>query len=151
MSEEKNKHKELNLSIDATNAQKNAIKKTYDAYTNLDVVFDQNGNPVQTPKPRKIVFEDIKSISDLKPEVQDKIRKLASIISEDKIRKLVSDIENERELFVGAEKGIFGKVNESERLTIEKKLEQLKVPEEINKANIAAIVSCLDNILVEID
>lgn len=52
---------------------------------------------------------------------------------------------------MGSEKGIFGKTTESERLTIEKKLEQLKVPDEINKTNIAAIVSCLDNILVEID
>lgn len=149
MSEEKNKHTEVNLSMDAntTNAQKSAIKKTYDAYTNLDVVFDENGKP----KPKRIVFEDIKSLSDLKPEVQDKIRKLASIISEDKIRKLVNDIENERELFVSNERSIFGKTTDAEKLTIEKKLEQLKVPDEINKTNIAAIVSCLDNILVEID
>lgn len=149
MSEEINKHKELNLDIDASDTQKNAIKKTYDAYTDLDVVFDEHGNP--NAKPKKIVFEDIKTLADLKPEVQDKIKKLASIISEDRIRKLVNDIENERDLFVGNERSIFGKTTENEKLTIEKKLEQLKVPEEINKTNIAAIVSCLDNILVEID
>ena len=130
-----------------SDSQIKAIANTYDAYTDIHLKTRESTDPI--PKPKKIVF-NIESMADLKPEVQEKIRRLTSIISEDKVRRLLKEIETEKELFSGP-KGIFGKLTQTERQTLEKRLEEFKVPDEINRANIAAIVSCLDNIIVEID
>ncbi|MFN8673563.1 MAG: hypothetical protein U0457_15940 [Candidatus Sericytochromatia bacterium] len=146
-------------SSEMSNEQLKAIENTYSAYTDIEVITqdieysevkEKSKPKIQVKNDHKKIVFNISTIADLKPEVQDKIKRLSSIISEDKIRKLVKEIEHEKDLFTN-EKGVFGKLTENERITLEKKLEQLQVPDEINKANIAAIVSCIDNILVEVD
>jgi hypothetical protein len=113
----------------------------------IDKLISSGGTSQKKSLVKKIAFE-IESIDDLSPELQKNIKKLMNGVSKDEVNKLINEIENEKEKLF-SDKGVFGKMSSGEKATLEKKLEEYEVPKEILEVNVSAILSCLNNLVID--
>ena len=163
MATEKNEL-DLEVSQDVLNdeTKRKIIEKTYEIYSDESVNLSlkkgvassnvaeledkiEHKKPIVTSK--KINF-DVQSLENLNPELQESIKKLLTInITRSEVSKLLKEIEIEKNKFLKNQDGLFGKMSEKELELLDQKLAETEVSQEVTEVNLAAIVSCLNNLM----
>lgn len=133
---------ELSKKVLDDETKKKIIEDTYAIYSEENVNIS-----VKEPTVKKITFEEEK-IDNLVPEIQDIIKKLLdNNITKNQVSKLIKELELEKDKFLKRKNGLFGNLSEKEIEILDKKLAETEVSQEVTEANLAAIVSCLNNIM----
>lgn len=164
MATEKNEL-DLEVSQDVLNdeTKRKIIEKTYEIYSDESVnlslkkgvassnIAELEDNQIEHKKPivtsKKINF-DVNSLENLNPELQESIKKLLTInITRSEVSKLLKEIELEKNKFLKNQDGLFGKMSEKELELLDQKLAETEVSQEVTEVNLAAIVSCLNNLM----
>lgn len=97
----------------------------------------------QAPKsPQK----EITSLNSLNTSLQDKVKIAMSGANADKIKDALKEIETSQDKFFTQEGKIFDNLSKSEVQTVERKISEMKVSNEITEINVSAIISCIDNL-----
>lgn len=143
MNADKNENSlELSKKVLDDETKKKIIEETYAIYSEENVNIS-----VKEPTVKKITFEEEK-IDNLVPEIQDIIKKLLdNNITKNQVSKLIKELELEKDKFLKRKNGLFGNLSEKEIEILDKKLAETEVSQEVTEANLAAIVSCLNNIM----
>jgi hypothetical protein len=151
--EKKENSLELSEKVLDEETKKKIIEETYAIYSeenvNISIKESKNKNldNHEEHKIKKIVFEEEK-LDNLVPEIQDIIKKLLDTsTTKNQVAKLIKELEQEKDKFLKKQDGLFGKLSDKELETLEKKLAETEVNQEVTEANLAAIVSCLNNIM----
>lgn len=143
MNADKNENSlELSKKVLDDETKKKIIEETYAIYSEENVNISVKESSV-----KKITFEEEK-IDNLVPEIQDIIKKLLdNNITKNQVSKLIKELELEKDKFLKRKNGLFGNLSEKEIEILDKKLAETEVSQEVTEANLAAIVSCLNNIM----
>ncbi|MFN4149483.1 MAG: hypothetical protein ACK4IX_00935 [Candidatus Sericytochromatia bacterium] len=151
--EKKENSLELSEKVLDDETKKKIIEETYAIYSEESVNIsiketkNKNENKPEENKIKKITFEEEK-LDNLVPEIQDIIKKLLDTsTTKNQVAMLIKELEQGKDKFLKKQDGLFGKLSDKELETLEKKLAETEVSQEVTEANLAAIVSCLNNIM----
>jgi hypothetical protein len=97
---------------------------------------------------KKIIFE-IDSIENLNPDLQRNIKRLMNSVTKQEVSKLIEEIEREKDKFLTDNSSILGKMSNSEKNALERKLAENEVSREVTEINLSAIISGLNKLVID--
>ena len=95
----------------------------------------------------KATYKEIESVNSFNPEIQKYIKQNMNSETKAKVDKLVQEMTKQEEDFFTSDNGMLGNLKKSDKETVARKMEEMKVAREITEVNVSAIMSCIDNIL----
>lgn len=95
------------------------------------------------------IITDIESIENLNPDLQKNIKRLVNSVTKQEVNKLIDEIEKEKDKFLTKNNSILGKMSNTEKMALERKMAETEVSKEVTEVNLTAILSGLNNLNID--
>jgi hypothetical protein len=120
------------------------VKKEKKSKFSVDGGLDNNNAAII----KKIIFE-IDSIENLNPNLQKNIKRLMNSVTKQEVNKLIEEIEKEKDKFLTDSGSVLGKMSNTEKNTLERKLAENEVAKEVIEINLSAILAGLNKLVID--